>query len=429
MTKIQPDPPQRRTLPRGLRTIRFPICEADYERFLEDRSFARSVLDALLQAHPECFPEPMPLHYTFYGFTRLSRKSHLRCRRLQVGPPQHAPARSVFTLMPSFMMPYMSGRTAEVDRGLLLLRYHVPYWVVAGVCGRSAMYWYRLQCALGRMSLVGTTVRDPKTLPRHLVADEKHTWRRGRKCYLALTAAAGCILGASLSRAACEQGLSQAYGRFAEEATALDPSYEPETVNTDGWLPTQQAWQALFPLITVIQCFLHAFLKVRERATKRLAEAFAQVRERIWQGYRAATRRAFSQRLRRLREWAEGHLEESPMRQHVVELCAKRERFARSYGHVGAHRTSNLVDRLMRVMDRALFMTQYFHGKQESAELRVRAVALLWNFCPSSPETVRRQAGKRCPAERLNGFRYCDSWLENLLVSASMNGYRQHNPV
>ncbi|QQO58173.1 MAG: hypothetical protein N838_30485 [Thiohalocapsa sp. PB-PSB1] len=90
-----------------------------------------------------------------------------------------------------------------------------------------------------------------------------------------------------------------------------------------------------------------------------------------------------------------------------------------------------MVDRLMRFLDRACFKSHYFHGTLASAELRVRALALLWNFCPSSPMTVRKQHGQACPAERLNGKRYADNWLENLLASGSMNGLRGHqqNPL
>jgi hypothetical protein len=84
-----------------------------------------------------------------------------------------------------------------------------------------------------------------------------------------------------------------------------------------------------------------------------------------------------------------------------------------------------MVDRLMKFLDRAFFNAQYFHGLPESAETRVRALALLWNFCPSSPETVKKHGGQSCPAERLNGKRYADNWLENLLVSCSMNGVEQ----
>src|SRR5437868_14491647 len=77
------------------------------------------------------------------------------------------------------------------------------------------------------------------------------------------------------------------------------------------------------------------------------------------------------------------------------------------------------------------FNAQYFHGMPDSAESRVRAVALLWNFCPSSPQTVRKHAGQVCPAARLNGTRYADNWLENLLVCGSMNGVEQdpQNPL
>ena len=33
-------------------------------------------------------------------------------------------------------------------------------WALARVFGRDPMYWYRLECALGRFSVVGTTVRQ-----------------------------------------------------------------------------------------------------------------------------------------------------------------------------------------------------------------------------------------------------------------------------
>jgi hypothetical protein len=152
---------------------------------------------------------------------------------------------------------------------------------------------------------------------------------------------------------------------------------------------------------------------------------FAQVQKRVWEAYHAPSKRAFSQRLRRLRAWAETALPASMMKSHTLDLCEKCNQFSKSYDHPGAHRTSNMVDRLMRFLDRAFFNAQYFHGLPDSAESRVRALALLWNFCPSSPQTVRKHAGQVCPAERLNGKRYADNWLENLLVCGSMNGVEQ----
>lgn len=181
----------------------------------------------------------------------------------------------------------------------------------------------------------------------------------------------------------------------------------------------------------MILCFLHAWIKIRDRAKKAFGDLGQEVQKRVWDAYHAPSKRGFSQRLRRLREWASTALPESEMKQKTLALCDKREEFSPSYDHLFAHRTSNMVDRLMRFLDRAFFNAQYFHGLPESAENRVRALALLWNFCPSSPQTVKKHHGQVCPAERLNGKWYADKWLENLLVSGSMNGVEQdpQNPL
>lgn len=406
---------------RGYRTLRLPIAEADYERFINDADYARACLDNLFEQHPELFPPDWSGGYALCGFTQESKKQQLRCRRVRLGPDN-----VVWTVAPAFVMPYLSGRTAEVEKGLFLMKFHVPSWAIAHVFGRDAMYWYRLERGLGRFSVVGTTVKSAEALPSDLVADEKHSRLAGEKAYIAMTAAGECILGASMAEAASEEALKQAYGVFAKEAQALAPEYQPETVNTDGWAATQAAWKALFPTVMVMLCFLHAFLKVRDRAIKVLKDVYYQAAERIWEAYQAPNKASFAQRLRRLCDWASEALPESPMKDHVLDLCQKRSLFSRAYDHDNAHRTSNMVDRLMRFFDRAFFNAQYFHGTLASAEQRVRALALLWNFCPSSPQTIKKYHGQSCPAVRLNKKSYSDNWLENLLVSGSMNGFRYH---
>jgi hypothetical protein len=286
------------------------------------------------------------------------------------------------------------------------------------------MYWHRLERSLGRPSLVGTTVKAAERLPRHLVADEKHTTLAGEKVYLAATAGGGCCLGMALAMSAGTDDLTEAYGVFRDEARRLDPQYRPETVNTDGWPATQAAWRALFKGVTVILCFLHASLKVRERAVP-LKETFALLRERIWEAYHAPDARTFSQRLRRLRQWAKAHVEKEVVREKVLALCDKRAAFVTAYAHPGCRRTSNPVDRLLRRLDYHLYCTQHLHGTTGAAEQGLRGWALIYNFAPSCPETVRESAGLRSPAERLNGKRYHDEWLQNLLISASLGGYRR----
>jgi hypothetical protein len=289
------------------------------------------------------------------------------------------------------------------------------------------MYWYRLERSLGRSSLVGTTVQAAERLPRHLVADEKHTTLiedNSRKVYLATTAGGGCCLGLALAETAGADDLTRAYGVFRDEARCLDPEYRPETVNTDGWPATQAAWRALFKGVTLILCFLHAFLKIRERAVH-LKETFDSLRQRVWEAYQASDARSFSQRLRRLREWADAHVDKEVVREKVLALCGKRREFLRAYDRPGCHRTSNLVDRLLRRLDYHLYCTQHLHGTPAAAERGLRGWALIHNFAPSCPETVRESPGLRSPAERLNGMRYHTEWLQNLLISASQGGYRR----
>ena len=411
---------------RGYRTIRLPLSEADDEQFMTDGEVARAQRDGLYGQPPELFPGGWGQGYGFCGLTPASRQQGRRCRRVRLTASE-----GVFTGAAALVMPSMTASVAEVEKAVLLMRFHVPCWALAPGFGRDARYWYRLEQGLGRFRVVGTTVKAPARLPHDVVADEKHSRLDGEKIYIATTAAEGCILGASVADSASEAALRQAYGVFAEEARAGEADYTPETVNTDGGAATHGAWKRVFPRITVILCFLHAFLNLRDRATQALAECFEPGGKTGWRAYRAPGKAAFAQRLRRRREWAERTLPDSPMKHPTLDLCEQRAPFSCSYDQAQAHRTSNLVDRLMKFLDRAGFNAQYFHGTSASAELRVRALALLWNFCPSSPSTVKKHHGQRCPAERLNGKRYADNWLENLLTSGSMNDLRQYqqNPL
>ncbi|MDH3598538.1 MAG: hypothetical protein OEU26_02735 [Candidatus Tectomicrobia bacterium] len=271
-----------------------PLGEPGYDRFIQDRPYARSRLEELHELHPELFPEALGWGYAFFGFTEPSIKQHLRCRRLRLEQ-----GGAVFTVAPAFVMPSMSGRTDEMDDALFLMRFHVLCWAIAHVFGRDPMYGFRLEQGLGRFSLVGTTVKQADRLPTDLVADEKHSWLKGQRVYIATTAGQACILGASVSPSSGQADLTEAYGVFVEEAHALDPEYAPETVNTDGWQPTQGAWKALFDHVTLILCFLHAFLKIRDRTTKALGEVGQAAHKRVWEAYHALSKRAFSQRLRR----------------------------------------------------------------------------------------------------------------------------------
>jgi hypothetical protein len=96
-----------------------------------------------------------------------------------------------------------------------------------------------------------------------------------------------------------------------------------------------------------------------------------------------------------------------------------------AYAYPGGHRTSNALDRLMRSMSRYFESGQHLHGSRAACGQHVRSWAVLANFRSWHPTVARANGGWRCPAERLNKYRYHDDWLQNLLVSSSLGGYRR----
>ena len=271
----------------------------------------------------------------------------------------------------------------------------------------------------GRNSVVGTTIRKT-TLPEHLLADEHHQSRNGEMNTIATTVGEGCCLGATLSESADGVGLTAAYGEFQEEAHQTEPDYSPKTVNTDGWASTQLAWRTLFPMITILQCFLHAWLSIRQRG-KHLKADFFELSNQIWNAYHSPDKRCFSQRLRRLKEWSLKNLTGIVLSK-VESLCKKRALWKLAFDHPDGHRTSNMLDRVMRSMNRCFDQELHLHGSVESANRHCHAWALLYNFSPWHPATTRSNDGWQSPAERINQYRYHENWLQNLLISSSLGG-------
>ncbi len=328
-------------------------------------------------------------------------------------------------------MPYMTGFAKDVEKGLFLRKFALPFWAIARNHGKYAMYQYRLETSLGRFSIVGTTIKSQESLPRHIAADEKHTHLAGEKAYVPITVGNECVLGAGVTCNADQKDLQNAYGVFKEEAADANADYAPETVNTDGWKATVNSWRNLFPDIAILSCFLHIFLSIRNRCSKKFKGIFQEAADKLWNCYNAGTKASFSQRSRRLYEWSKNTVAPPIIADKIKKLCDNRTSFSIAYDFPGCHRTSNMIDRLMRRLDRFLFTTQFFHGNLVSACQSVRAWALIQNFAPSNPNTVKKYCGLQSPAERLNQFSYHENWLHNLLISASLGGYRSspQNPL
>ncbi len=402
----------------GHKTICVPApLEADYQKLIQKGSTFRTYLDPLIESYPELFPPEIANGYWLHDILR-SKKLNLTTRRIQM-----VASKSVYQVRPDFALPYMVGKTDQVEKGLYLRRFGVPFDALAYVFGRDDSYWYRLYQSLGRFSIVGTTVKDPDALPINLLADEKHSWRLGERSFIPTTVGAGCLLGADIVNRAETPDLMNGYGRFRDEARTLNPNYQPETVNTDGWEQTQVAWKTLFPGIAIVLCFLHSVLDIQQRCRK-TKPLWQKLTGRLWHIYKAPSKRHFAQRLRRLGEWAaKGNVKQKTICQRVLNLKGKSQQFQVAYDHPEAARTSNRLDRLMNYQERLLFTMQYFHGSEASARLYLRAMALIWNFHPYGSRTKANDPKRCSPFEDLNRFHYHENWLHNLLIAGSMNGY------
>ena len=365
---------------RNNRIICLPFSQEIYSACIEKPIDFRKYIDRQIQLFPELFPKDICKGYRMKDIYH-PKKQPIPTRRIVVSG-------IAYTIRPSFLMPYNTGVVEEVEKGLFLRKFNVPYWALSYVFGKYPMYWYRMEQSLGRNSIVGTTIRNPDDIPEHLAADEKHTRILGEKIYVATTVGNQCILGAAIAKDAGEQSLQDGYQVFKDEAQSLKPEYAPTTVNMDGWKATRNAWKALFTSVVIICCFLHVFIKIRDRAKKKYKDIFDEVATKLWDCYEAESKSKFSQRIRRLVEWCEKNNMPTVIAKPIGKLRQNIAEYKVAYDHPNAHRTSNMVDRLMQRMDRHLFSTQYFHGSISAAELSIRGWSLIQNFAPYNPRTV-----------------------------------------
>ncbi len=251
----------------------------------------------------------------------------------------------------------------------MLISHGVPYEGLVYVFEKDENYWCRIETRFGRKNIVATTVKTVE-IPEDLLADEHHTW-----------------------------------------------------INGDAG-----AGQELFPTIVTILCFLHAWLRIRERGKK--LENFFDLGGKVWEVYYSETKKKMGRRIRRLHEWATTNLS-GVVQEKTLDLCDRSTKWSLWYEErcANAYATSNALDRLMRSRKRYFERGQHFHGTLRSANLRSRSWAILHNYWDRGRKTRTENAGYRCPAERLNGKRYADNWLENLLVATSVVPKRKMPPL
>ena len=142
-------------LPRGSKTIRVSYDKAQHLELINDNEKFKVFLDHQIEKHPELFPEAITNGYTLEGKTRRSTKlDNLQFQRIRISK-----TKEIFSVYPSFIMPCLIAYTDDVDKALMLRKHDVPYSTLVYVFGRDEMYWYRVEQAFSRCSIVGTTVK------------------------------------------------------------------------------------------------------------------------------------------------------------------------------------------------------------------------------------------------------------------------------
>ena len=362
--------------------------EREYSSLVNEPHLFRAHLDNFISHHGELIPKALHENGYILHDKRHSVKQGLTYRRIRINS-KTADYGQVLTIMPSFIMPYWVCRT-EIAEKVLELRYKgQAYESICKVLGGSERKWERMETHLGRFNVVTTSLIEAKILPKHLVSDEKISFFNGQELYIAMTSAQECVLGISASLKEDEAGLTAAYGNFATEVRQLDPHFEPKSVVVDGWAATSKAWQSLFPSINLILCFLHGVLKIGNCA-KNLKEQWGQIKQMLWDAYRKESKQDFLQALDEFKQKADDLI--SPFNKisilnAIEKMWSKKELYAKAFDTEGCYRTSNQVDRPMNALDKYLFNTQYFHGHLKSAELKLRAWALIHNFKPFCKRT------------------------------------------
>jgi hypothetical protein len=96
---------------RGQKTICIPCSQQEYEQVIDDPERFRNFLDRHIEATPELFPSEIRRGYRMKD-SYTSRKTGWKLRRIELRDLR------CFLVRPSFLMPYLSGRTQDVQAPL-----------------------------------------------------------------------------------------------------------------------------------------------------------------------------------------------------------------------------------------------------------------------------------------------------------------------
>ena len=102
---------------RGDKSICLPVrSEEQYRQLIANNTSFRAYILQISPTYPEIFPHGMNQGFCFHDWV-VSTKQQLPMRRIKLNTTQ-----AVYQLRPDFIMPYMVGKTDEIDKPMMYLR-------------------------------------------------------------------------------------------------------------------------------------------------------------------------------------------------------------------------------------------------------------------------------------------------------------------
>ena len=93
-----------------------PLNREIYNHMIDDHKTYRDYVDAMFTTCPELFPADMQFGYTWHDILSSKKMPEVRVRRIKLKQPDTSGKDQVFTIALSFVMPYMTGYTDEVEK-------------------------------------------------------------------------------------------------------------------------------------------------------------------------------------------------------------------------------------------------------------------------------------------------------------------------
>jgi hypothetical protein len=256
-----------------------------------------------------------------------------------------------------------------------------------------------------------------------LLSDEKFATLDGEEIYLFLISQEELIWHGEWLESTAEDSFNAAIGRFLgtmdeaiQENNLLKPEelYEPDSVTTDGWKASQNAWKTQVPDVDIMECLLHGRKRLSatlDEYNKAHPETSAENRQKIRtdfeQIFAASNLAAFSQRIRRA---IEVYAEEPILLKRLQILKDKRFLFTNHFKFEQAPAFSAPLDRSMRFLDEKLQSFGQFRSS-DSIDPMLNAWAIVNNLRSFLPGA--KKAGQSL-AEFFGADLHGIPWMEAL---------------